>query len=124
PFIRYAVADAGTPTDELCPCGRGLPLIKSIEGRTADIIKLGDGTVLSGPAFTLLFKEFDIEQYQIVQTAKNRLLIKVVKGIDYAEKDTISILNVIKAHAGEDVEVNIEIVDDIPPMKSGKRRFF
>ena len=124
PFIRYAVGDVGTPTDELCPCGRGLPLIKSIEGRTADIIKLGDGTVLSGPAFTLLFKEFDVEQYQIVQTAKNRLLIKVVKGIDYAEKDTNFILNVIKAHAGEDVEVNIEIVDDIPPMKSGKRRFF
>ncbi len=124
PFIRYAVGDVGTPADELCQCGRGLPLIKSIEGRTADIIKLGDGTVLSGPAFTLLFKEFDIEQYQIVQTAKNRLLIKVVKGIDYAEKDTTSILNVIKAHAGEDAEVNIEIVDDIPPMKSGKRRFF
>jgi len=124
PFIRYAVGDIGTPTDELCPCGRGLPLIKSIEGRTADIIELGNGTVLSGPAFTLLFKEFDIEQYQIVQTARNRLLIKIVEGSSYTEKDTNDILDIIGSHAGEDVQVNIRIVDNIPTTKSGKRRFF
>jgi len=124
PFIRYAVGDVGTPTKELCPCGRGLPLIKSIAGRTTDIIKLGNGTVLSGPAFTLLFKEFDIEQYQIVQTAKNRLLIKIVRGINYTEKDTDYISNIIKSHAGQDVEVNIKLVDSIPAAKSGKRLFF
>jgi len=124
PFIRYSVGDVGTPTNELCPCGRGLPLIKSIEGRTTDIIRFGNGTVLSGPAFTLLFKEFDIEQYQIVQTAKNRLVIKIVRGIDYNEKDTDYISNIIKSHAGQDVEVNIKIVDSIPAAKSGKRLFF
>jgi phenylacetate-CoA ligase len=124
PFIRYAVGDVGTPTDELCQCGRGLPLIKSIEGRTTDIIEFGNGTVLSGPAFTLLFKEFDIEQYQIVQTARNRLLIKIVKGIKYTEKDTNYILDIIRRHVGEDVKVNLKIVDDIPTTKSEKRRFF
>jgi len=124
PFVRYEVGDVGTPTNELCPCGRGLPLVKSIGGRTTDIIRLGNGTVLSGPAFTLLFKEFDIEQYQIVQTAKNELLIKIVKGANYTENDTDFILSIVRNHAGEDVKVNVRIVDAIPVTKSGKRRFF
>jgi hypothetical protein len=51
-------------------------------------------------------------------------LIKIVRGTKYTEKDTNCILNTIKAHAGENVEANIRIVDNIPTTKSGKRRFF
>ena len=36
PVIRYEVGDRGVPSDRVCPCGRGLPLMESITGRTAD----------------------------------------------------------------------------------------
>lgn len=33
PLIRYKIEDVGVASDEVCPCGRGLPLMKLIEGR-------------------------------------------------------------------------------------------
>ena len=123
PFIRYAVGDVGTPLDERCSCGRNLPLMKSIEGRTTDIIIFGNGVMLSGPALTLVFKDRNIEQYQVIQESKNELIIKIVKGSNYTENDTNHILKIIKGHVGEEVDIKIEFVNNIQTTKTGKHRF-
>lgn len=124
PFIRYAVGDMGIPVAEQCSCGRGLSLMKSIEGRTTDIITLANGTVLSGPAFTLLFKDCHIKQYQVVQEDKDRLIIKVIKAEDYTDWDTNYILSTIKTHAGEGIKIDLEFVREIETTKAGKYKFF
>ena len=36
PLIRYEIGDIGISTDEKCSCGRALPLMRSVEGRTYD----------------------------------------------------------------------------------------
>src|SRR5262249_6681412 len=36
PFIRYRTGDVGVLDDRMCECGRGLPLIKELQGRTTD----------------------------------------------------------------------------------------
>ncbi|MCJ7654849.1 MAG: phenylacetate--CoA ligase family protein [Dehalococcoidia bacterium] len=123
PFVRYAVEDMGVLAEERCTCGRGLPLMKSIEGRTTDFIVLANGVVLSGPALTLVFKDCHIKQYQVVQEAEDKLLIKVMKGEGYTEQDTNHFLSIIKAHAGEGIEVEPEFVDEISATKAGKYRF-
>jgi len=38
PFIRYEIGDLGVPSDENCPCGRKLPIMKSVKGRILDTI--------------------------------------------------------------------------------------
>lgn len=43
PFIRYRTGDVGFLTDAQCSCGRGLPLLKEIQGRTTDFIVAQDG---------------------------------------------------------------------------------
>jgi len=42
PFIRYAIGDVGKPSDDLCSCGRGLPLMSSIEGRVSQFMAVYD----------------------------------------------------------------------------------
>lgn len=123
PFIRYAVGDRGTPVEEQCPCGRGLPLMKSIEGRTTDFIVLANGIVLSGPALTLVFKDCHIKQYQVIQEAEAKLLIKVVKGEGYTDQDTSHFLSIIRAHAGEGINIETKFVDEILPSERGKYKF-
>ena len=123
PFIRYAVGDGATVADRPCSCGRGLPLVESLQGRVTDVIALSNGVTLSGPALTLVFKDCNIKQYQVVQEAKDTLVIRVVKGEGYTEQDTSHFLRVIGAHAGEDVRINVEFVDDIVTTKAGKHRF-
>lgn len=123
PFIRYAVGDMGVFADEQCSCGRGLPLMKSLEGRTTDLIVFNNGVTLSGPALTLVFKDCHIRQYQVIQEAKDKLVIKVIKAEHYSDRDTEHFLGIIKAHAGEGVEIETYFVDEIPTTKAGKWRF-
>ena len=38
PFIRYRTGDVGVLDDKLCSCGRTLPLLKEIQGRSTDFV--------------------------------------------------------------------------------------
>lgn len=124
PFIRYATDDIGVLAQGKCPCGRGLPLLKSIEGRTTDIIIFGDGSTLPGPSLVDLFRNFQyIKQYQVIQDATDHLLIKVVKKESYRDQDTAHFLSIMKGHISERVEIDVQFVDEIPTTKAGKHRF-
>ncbi|MFC1963383.1 phenylacetate--CoA ligase family protein [Chloroflexota bacterium] len=123
PFIRYAVGDKGTLSARQCPCGCGLPLMESIEGRITDLIVFGNGVILSGPALTLAFKDCRIKQYQVIQEAKDELLIKIIKAEGYSDEDTQHFLGIIRAHIGENIDINVRFVNEISTTKSGKRRF-
>lgn len=121
PFIRYAIGDVGKPSSESCPCGRGLPLIKSIEGRVTDIICTPDGKFISSPALTLLFNDLNIEQYRIEQRSANKLVIKIVRGPRYSETETRILSERIKKYVG-DMKLEVEVVKEIALTGSGKFR--
>lgn len=123
PFIRYAVGDRGIISGEQCLCGRGLPLMKSIEGRTTDLITFSNGVTLFGPALTLVFKDCCIRQYQLIQEAKDKLVIKVIKDEGYSNRDTEHFLGVLRAHAGECIKIETQFVDAIETTKAGKSKF-
>ena len=53
PFIRYKIRDMACWADHNCSCGRGLPLIKSVNGRVADFIITPKGRLVSGPSVTI-----------------------------------------------------------------------
>lgn len=122
PFIRYDTGDMGVLSDERCACGRGLALMREILGRTTDLLQFGNGTVLSGPSLTLIFKDFDIKQYQVVQTSDDSMVIKIIKGKGYSIEDSRKIYHILKSAVGKEVEVKFDFVDNIPPTKSGKWR--
>lgn len=68
PVIRYYLGDRATPLDDECPCGRGLPLLKNIEGRVVDSVKRPNGEYIS--PYTIMFTLQDIgglKQFKIVQ---------------------------------------------------------
>src|SRR5690606_8217901 len=50
PFIRYRTGDMAVMDDQPCSCGRGLPLLKEIQGRSTDFVVAADGTVMHGLA--------------------------------------------------------------------------
>jgi phenylacetate-CoA ligase len=54
PFIRYEIGDIGILSDRKCGCGRGLPLIEAIEGRTWDVIVGANGNQLIGSFWNFL----------------------------------------------------------------------
>jgi phenylacetate-CoA ligase len=123
PLIRYNIGDIGSFTKEKCNCGRGLPIIKSIEGRTDDFLILPSGTKISPRAINVIENISGVSRYKTVQETKNRIVVHLVKGTNFSQKT----INEIKKHIkvgcfGEDVEVEVKIVKEIPLEKRGKLR--
>lgn len=125
PFIRYKIGDLGVPSDRKCNCGRGLPLLEKIEGRTFDIIVGTNGRHLGGTFWTLLLRTAvnGIKQFQVIQESKNELNIRIVVDEAFRLEYIDVLTNKIHAYCGEDMNVDFEIVDEIPLTKSGKFRF-
>ena len=121
PFIRYENGDLGILSAIDCPCGRGLPLLESVEGRIADVIVTKDGFI-SSPILTTIFKNLRVRQYQITQESGEEIFIKIMKGEGYSQEDTDYIVNTMHQYVGDDMRIQIQFVDSIPLTMAGKRR--
>ena len=86
PFIRYRTGDVAALDDRRCPCGRGLPLLKDIQGRTTDFVVAQDGTVMHGLALIYVLRETPgIASFKIVQESLDRTRVLLVPGAGYGE---------------------------------------
>ena len=126
PFIRYQIGDVGIPLDDMCSCERGLPLMSSIAGRTMEFLKVFDkssGRVVSvSPGvFEVALGYLPLKQYRIYQESLKKIVIKAVKKSEYSREHTDFMNRYVRNYFGADVSIEIEFVDDLPPMPSGKR---
>jgi len=124
PVIRYDIKDIGTYTDESCPCGRGLSLMSSVEGRDSDIIMTPSGDFIVVEYFVILFEYMTgVDQFQVIQDTLDHLTVKIIKNQQFTDGELHHIRNEIQKRAGPDVRLTIEFVQDIPVYgREGKRR--
>jgi phenylacetate-CoA ligase len=122
PFVRYENGDLIALGESKCPCGRVYPLIRSVDGRTGDILRFANGRSLSPPGLTLIFKEFPIDAWQVVQTgpAALEIRIKANNRLD-AEKEEY-IRKVIWQHLDLNVAINIRYLEKLATTPQGKLR--
>jgi len=124
PFIRYRTGDVGVLSDEQCRCGRGLPLLKEIQGRTTDFIIAQDGTVLHGLALIYVLRDLGgVESFKITQHSVDETTVQIVKNQQYNQENAAKIQNEFKQRLGQDVRVSVEYVSEIAKEKSGKFRY-
>jgi phenylacetate-CoA ligase len=119
PLIRYRVGDRGRllPETVSCDCGRGLPIIDSIEGRSDDLVFTADGRRLA--RFTAVFYGLPVRYSQVVQEALDRVTIRVVPAPGFGEHAEETIHSRLRFRLN-DVSVRIERLDEIPRTASGK----
>lgn len=126
PLIRYAVGDVGIPSDEKCPCGRGLPLMKAIQGRSNSLIQTPSGRIFPELTFWSImgtFVERDrIGQFKVIQEKIDRIRVQILPEEGFTSKTADDLRENIKAVLGEDMTVDIETVENMPYDKSGKLR--
>ena len=124
PFIRYRTGDIGIIDDHLCACGRGLPLLKEIQGRSTDFVVAHDGTVMHGLALIYILRDLpEVVSFKIIQESRERVRVLVVPAgpLTTAVRGTID--EGLHARLGREVTVEIEEVDEIPSERSGKFRY-
>jgi phenylacetate-CoA ligase len=124
PFIRYRVEDLAAPVAGSCPCGRGLPLMSGVVGRTADFLVRLDGTRVAGVSLieNSLTRFGGIEQMQIVQDDADRIRLRLVPGVGF-EEHALAPLTAYFAATFPGARIDVELVDDIPREPNGKFRF-
>lgn len=123
PFVRYLNGDAATRTHRSCPCGRGLPLLSSVDGRLLDAIRTPDGRTLLGEYFVYLMLDVrGVLQWQAVQTAEDAVEFRIVARETLDEQDLQRLVASAQQRAGPTMRVRAVQVPAIATTPSGKRR--
>ena len=124
PFIRYKIGDIAVPSSHSCLCGRGLPMLERIEGRTFDVIKAPNGNRIAGTFWTLTLRAYPgIKNFQVEQISINKIILRIVTDHDYSKQAEEKIIRIVQDKCGHKMVIKIIYVDRIALTKSGKRKF-
>lgn len=120
PLIRYDTGDTGAlePADARCGCGRLLPLLRSVEGRTDDLVITADGRRI-GRLDPVFKADLPISEAQIVQEEIGVFRILVVPNVGFTNADAAALSDRLLERVGP-AAVAVESVESIPRTKGSK----
>jgi phenylacetate-CoA ligase len=120
PLVRYEVGDRGAlapATHEPGQCGRRLPQLVTIEGRTNDNLVTADGRRIFW--INPVFYELPVREAQVVQESTEVIRVRVVPEEGFDDSVAMTITDRLRERLGE-VRVEVERVPAIERGPSGK----
>jgi phenylacetate-CoA ligase len=124
PFVRYRTGDVGVLGQQACACGRGLPLLQELQGRSTDFVVAADGTVMHGLALIYVVRDLPgVQAFKVTQESLQATRVELVVGDGFPPGAIQSIVRGFQARLGAQVEVRVDLVAAIAPEKSGKYRY-
>ncbi len=124
PFIRYRTGDVAVLASARCACGRGLPLLKEIQGRSTDFVVAADGTVMHGLALIYILRDLPgVQSFKIVQETLQQTTVQLVVNGGFDRSSSDGIVSAFRRRLGPSVQVDLQFVEHIPAERSGKFRY-
>jgi len=124
PLIRYRTGDVATLSRRTCRCGRGLPVIENIQGRSTDFVVAQDGTVMHGLALIYILRELSgIAAFKIIQESLTLTRVQIVPEKHVPAGTDARIRDGVRKRLGAGVDVVVDVVEQIPAERSGKFRY-
>lgn len=124
PFIRYRTGDMAVMGKEPCPCGRGLPVLREVSGRSTDFVRTRSGNTMH--ALALIYEVRDkpgVRAFKFIQHEDLSLELLLAAGPELSGAIESEIRSGVLKRMGEGASITIRRVDTIPPEKSGKYRY-
>jgi len=126
PLIRYELGDEVLLGDGSCPCGRALPVVRRVVGRTSARLRLADGRSFSSAEIEPLVEQAlaipRVRQIRFVQTHVGSVTVEVATEsatpVAPAEETLRSALDRL---SGGRLRVQFTWMDDLLPEATGKR---
>jgi phenylacetate-CoA ligase len=113
----------GVLAEGQCECGRGLPRIREILGRTCDMIVTPEGVVCSGIMMPHFMKEFSsVKEFQFLQQSVDHLTLRLVPGDGWSPERRDYMEQELRRWVGPTMEVQFEETDRLETHGSGKYR--
>jgi phenylacetate-CoA ligase len=124
PFIRYRTGDIGVLGATPCTCGRGLPLLQDIQGRSTDFVVAANGTVMHGLSLIYILRDLSgVQFFKVVQESRALTRVLLVTDGAFESESVAKIIDGFKRRLGAEVQVVVDLVDNIPAEASGKFRY-
>jgi phenylacetate-CoA ligase len=112
-----------TVGDHHCGCGRSLLSIQKLEGRIHEFLYSITGERVASGVSTVTMRYLDgIDEFQVRQDRLDHILIIMVANKPLTEDIFEYIKRSFRHYLGEQVDVEIRLVDNIPRTRANKRR--
>lgn len=124
PFVRYRTGDMAVLGTRPCPCGRGLPVLESVLGRSTDFIRTRSGNSMH--ALALIYEVRDrpgVLAFKFVQAEDLSIELQLVAGPEFGVAEERDVIARLGRRVGQDTPVSVVRVEAIPPERSGKHRY-
>jgi len=126
PLIRYDLGDLAVLERGECVCGRTMPIIREIQGKSYDIIFGPAGRKYFPEFFSYIFKDIQshkdrIRQFQVIQTDRD-LAVNMVKGDDFGDDVEKIFHERVRREFGDFFNCTFHYMHQIPKENSGKFR--
>jgi phenylacetate-CoA ligase len=123
PLLRYDIGDFAQ-AGERCPCGRGLPTLSRILGRRQNMLRRPNGEalwpLLSSSDIRRLVAIAPILQYQIAQTGRDALVVRIVSARPLGRAERSALVDWAKQKFGGIYRIEVTEHEDLPRGPSGK----
>ena len=124
PLIRYENGDMGIYEATNCSCGRNLPVLKEVVGRTNDFLVATDGHFVHALGVDYIFRvKPEVARYQVYQPDRNHLEVRLVCRHIVDQVWFEAARSELQARFGTDMNITIQVVDDIALTPAGKHRY-
>ncbi len=122
PFIRYKTGDWAKRLSAECECGRNWDRITEVKGRWKKEFVVGSsGAKISTAALNMHGDLFNsVQRFQYFQDKPGKMVIKILPKKEFSNSSQELIESAYKKKVGDELQVKIRIVDDIPLTKRGK----
>jgi phenylacetate-CoA ligase len=121
PLIRYELGDYGVLSAEPCKCGRTLPVLEKVLGRTRNVFRFIDGTSTWPVLLSRDLQAFvPNRQFQVVQLTHTEIEFRYVPAAEGQVNDLPALTDYMRAKLHPSVSVRLAPAENIPRSKGGK----
>jgi phenylacetate-CoA ligase len=124
PFVRYKTEDLAVFKGWGCEsCGRPYQIWERIEGRLQELIQTQTGRLISTSMLNMHDESYDrLKQFQFHQREPGEVIFRFVPKENCDENFVREVQFKMQSKLGDDIELKMESVANIPLTKRGKHR--
>lgn len=120
PFIRYKTGDLAEYTESMCSCGRGLVLLRRVQGRMSEYLVSPEGGTIPVSTLNTHSEAFaNIRHFQLVQKDPAHVTVRIIRSEKFTDVDRRRLLSEFSAKL-EGIELDIEYVTELQKTARGK----
>lgn len=119
PLIRYDTGDVGVIEEDMVHGGL---VFSKVEGRKMDMFTNTKGEFVSSHIIHHILQFKGIEQFQFVEEENDVYIIKLKVSPEFDRNDEDRLRSKYMEYFGQDANIKIKYVKDIPLLPSGKRK--